>query len=56
MNNLMEEYKDVQNAFNTIKKETRIANVTEFIEDYLKKEQRYGQLLESIGKAEKRIE
>jgi hypothetical protein len=35
MSSLIEQYKDIEYAFNTIKKETKIVNVGEFIEDYL---------------------
>lgn len=55
MNKLMEEFKEVEDAFNNIKKETKISSASEFIEDYLSKEQRYGNMLNSIGKAEKKI-
>jgi uncharacterized protein YydD (DUF2326 family) len=55
MNKLMERYREVETSYNTIRKETRVQSIKEFIDDYLNKEQRYGDLLESINKAEQRI-
>ena len=56
MKKLIDQYKEVQTAYNTIKKQTRINSVHNFIDDYLSRQQRYGQLLESIAKAEVQTE
>ena len=55
MKKIIDTYKEVEMAYNTIKKATRIVDSNEFIDEFIRKEQKYGDLLESIEKAEKKI-
>ena len=56
MKKVIDQYKEVETSFNTIKKATRITQTNEFIYEFIRKEQKYGELLESIEKAEQKIQ
>lgn len=56
MNGLMNKYEEVNFAFTAIKQSTSVKTTEEFIHHYLYKDEIYGQLLESIAKAEEKIE
>jgi hypothetical protein len=55
MRKIINEYKDVELAFEAVRKATKIQTTTDFINEFLNKEYKYGQLLGSIEKAEERI-
>lgn len=56
MNSLMNKYEEVNLAFTAIKQSTSVKTTEEFIHHYLHKDEIYGHLLESIAKAEEKIE
>jgi uncharacterized protein YPO0396 len=56
MKKMIEQYSEVETCFNAVRKATRVISTNEFIDQFVRKEQRYGELLESIQRAEEKIE
>lgn len=56
MNALMASFAEINDAFTNIKQNTSIKTTEQFLEHYLFKDKIYGELLESIAKAEPKID
>lgn len=55
MKSLMTRYSQVNDSFITIKQNTSIKTTDEFLKNFIMKEQIYGELLDSIARAEEKI-